>query len=128
MSLVRLSLAVIAVLQLSFEPRTNGIPLIVGEWRDAPRLWIQATPVWRFRPVADDAQMKELAARAWGPESRDVRVTGSRTIGGKLWSEIELITGHDCGRPGADVVRVRGWVPAHAASGDLNVWYYPRGC
>lgn len=100
----------------------------VGEWRDAPRLWIQASPVWRFRPVADDAQMKELAARAWGPESRDVRVTGSRTIGGKLWADVELITAHDCGRPGADAVRVRGWVPAHAASGDLNVWYYPRGC
>ncbi len=99
-----------------------------GEWRHAQRLWLQASPVWRFRPVADGQPMSTLAERAWGPESRDVRVTATRTIDGRLWAEVELITGHDCGGPGAGVVRVHGWLPAHAASGDLNVWYYPRGC
>ena len=98
------------------------------EWRGAPRLWLQASPLWRFRPVADGQPMRTLAERAWGPESRDVRVTATRTIDGRLWAEVELITEHDCGGPGAGVVRVRGWLPAHAASGDLNVWYYPRGC
>jgi hypothetical protein len=98
------------------------------EWRTAPRLWLQASPVWRFRPVTDIGQLKELATRAWGPESRAVRVTGTRTIDGRLWAEVELITEHDCGGPGAGVFRVRGWVPAHAPSGDLNLWYYSRGC
>jgi hypothetical protein len=72
--------------------------------------------------------MRALAERAWGPESRDVRVTGMRTVNGALWAAVEVITDHDCGGSGAGVVRVRGWLPAHAASGDLNVWYYPRGC
>ncbi len=98
------------------------------DWRAAPRLWLQASPLWRFRPVADGQPMRTLAERAWGPESRDVRVTGTRTIDGKLWAEVELITDHDCGRPGAGLVRGRGWIPAHAASGDLNVWYHSRGC
>jgi hypothetical protein len=99
-----------------------------GEWRSAARLWVQAFPVWRFRPVAEGQPMTALAERVWGPESRDVRVTGMRTVGDRLWVEVELITGHDCGAVGAGMVRARGWIPAHAPSGDLNVWYYPRGC
>ena len=99
-----------------------------GEWRAAPRLWLQASPVWRFRPVSDPKQMKELARRAWGDESRNVRVTGMRTIDGALWAEVEVVNDHDCGSIEKVVVRARGWVPAHAPSGNLNVWYYARGC
>jgi hypothetical protein len=98
-----------------------------GEGKKAPRLWLQASPVWRFRSVADGPPMKALAERAWGPENRDVRVIGTRTVGGALWAEVELISGHDCGATEV-VVRARGWVRAHAPSGNLNVWYYPRGC
>jgi hypothetical protein len=99
-----------------------------GEWRTAPRLWLQASPMWRFRPLSDGPQMKALAQRAWGPESRDVRVTAMRTIDGALWAEVELLYEHDCASIDKPVARARGWLPAHAPSGNLNVWYYPRGC
>jgi hypothetical protein len=97
-----------------------------GEWRTAKRRWLQVSPLWRFHPVSDDAGMAKLAERAFGPESRDAKVIDFRVVDGVLWVEVEWVYASDCG--GIEVPRVRGWVPAQARSGALNVWYYPRGC
>jgi hypothetical protein len=99
-----------------------------GEWRSAKRVWLQDSPIWRFHDAASDAAQKELAERAWGPESRDVRIVGFRTIAGSLWSEVEVVNESECSSASPPRVRARGWVPAHAPSGALNLWYYPRGC
>jgi hypothetical protein len=97
-----------------------------GEWRTAKRRWLQVSPLWRFHPVKSDAEMVELAERAFGPESRDVKVIDFRIVDGVLWVDVELVYASDC--TGSELPRVRGWVPAHAHSGALNVWYYARGC
>jgi hypothetical protein len=97
-----------------------------GEWRTARRRWLQVSPLWRFHPVKSDAEMAALAERAFGPESRDAKVMGFRIVDGVLWVDVELVYVTECS--GAEVPRVRGWVPAHARSGALNVWYYARGC
>ena len=97
-----------------------------GDWRRAKRRWLQVSPLWRFQPVKGDVEMAKLAERAFGPESRDVKVIDFRIVDARLWVEAELVYASECG--GDDLPRVRGWVPAHTPSGALNVWYYSRGC
>jgi len=98
------------------------------DWRTAPRLWLQATPLWTFHPVYDPGELKTLADRAWGPESRDVRVLDFRTVDGRLWVEIELIAQSECETLNPPQVLARGWLPAHSSAGALNLWYHSRGC
>ncbi len=43
------------------------------EWRAAPRLWLQASPVWRFRPVADGQPMRTRRACVGAGEPRRAR-------------------------------------------------------
>ncbi len=97
-------------------------------WRGAKRAWLQASPVWRFRAVASEAESSRLATRAFGPESRDVRVLGLRTVSDALWAEVEIVNQSECASIEPPKVRARGWIPVHAPSGALNVWYYARGC
>ena len=99
-----------------------------GEWRTAKRRWLQVSPLWRFHAVKSDAEMATLAERAFGPESRDVTVTDLRVVDGALWIEVEIVYESECASIDPPKVRARGWVPAHARSGALNVWYYSRGC
>ena len=99
-----------------------------GQWRTAPRVWLQATPLWRYHPVNEPREMKALAERAWGAESRDVRVLDFRNVDGRLWVEIELVAESECETLDPPEILARGWLPAHSSTGTLNIWYHPRGC
>jgi hypothetical protein len=89
--------------------------------------WVQASPVWRYHAATSEAEQLQLAASAWGSGNRDVRTVGTRRIGDVLWVEIEVLNHSFCvGR--TPVVRERGWIPAHAPSGAVNIWYASRGC
>jgi hypothetical protein len=99
-----------------------------GEWRRAKRRWLQVSPLWRFQAVKSDAEMAALAERALGPESRDATVLDFRMVDGALWVEVEIVYESECASIDPPKGRARGWVPAHARSGALNVWYYSRGC
>jgi hypothetical protein len=89
--------------------------------------WVQASRIWRFRAAASEAEQLRLATGAWGRGDPDVRTLGTRRIGDVLWVEIEVLNHSFC--VGQDpVVRERGWIPAHAPSGAINIWYSSRGC
>jgi hypothetical protein len=71
-----------------------------------------------------------LAPRSRPPagNDEDVRVNGFRTVAGKLWVQIEVMSDSGCESSDPPAVKARGWVPAHDASGAPTVWFYSRGC
>jgi hypothetical protein len=84
--------------------------------------------VWRFHEVAGEAERERLAEEAWGREHRDVRVVGFRDVAGVLWLEIESLSHTSCSSSEPPTVKARGWIPAHAPSGEPTVWFAARGC
>lgn len=64
--------------------------------------------------------------KTYGDE--DVKVSGFRTVAGKLWLQVEVLTHSICESETTPAVRARGWVPAHDASGAPTVWFPSRGC
>jgi hypothetical protein len=64
--------------------------------------------------------------RPYGGE--DVRIKQRRTIGGRLWLDIEVISHSICESDKPPAVKARGWVRAHDATGAPTVWFASRGC
>jgi len=62
------------------------------------------------------------------PRQSDVRVQGQRTIDGKLWLAIEVISHSVCESTEPATVKARGWIRAHDAAGTPTVWFPSRGC
>lgn len=89
--------------------------------------WVPASPIWRFHAATSEAEQREIARDAWGSDNPDVRVLGTRRIGDVLWVEIEVLNHSFCVGQ-TPVVLERGWIPAHAPSGAVNIWYSSRGC
>jgi hypothetical protein len=89
--------------------------------------WVQASPIWRFHAVTSEAERRRVATDAWGQDNPDVRILGTRRIGEVLWVEVEVLNHSFCTGQ-TPVVLERGWIPAHASSGEVNVWYSSRGC
>jgi hypothetical protein len=94
---------------------------------EAKPAWVQASPIWRFHATTNEAQQREFATGAWGPDNPNVRALGTRRIGDVLWVEIEVLNHSFCVGQ-TPVVRERGWIPVHATSGAVNIWYSSRGC
>jgi hypothetical protein len=94
---------------------------------EAVPAWVQASAIWRFHAATSEAEQLQLATDAWGPGHPDVRTVGTRRIGDVLWVEIEVLNHSFCVGQ-TPVVRERGWIPAHAPSGAVNIWYSSRGC
>lgn len=57
-----------------------------------------------------------------------VRIIGSRQSGGRLWFQIEVMSHSVCTGNNEPRVIDRGWVPAHAPSGQPSIWFFSRGC
>jgi hypothetical protein len=85
--------------------------------------------VWQFHDVKNDAEREVLAEEAWGREQLAARVAGSKEIDGRLWLDVELWSHSICERAGEEpTFKARGWMPAHAASGEPAIWFSARGC
>lgn len=63
-----------------------------------------------------------------GHDARDVRVKAVRTVKGKLWVEIEVISHTICESDEPPRVEARGWIRAHDGTGAPTVWFPSRGC
>jgi len=61
-------------------------------------------------------------------KDRHVRVKRHRTINGKLWLEIEVISHSVCESTEPAAIKARGWIKAHDAAGTPTVWFPSRGC
>lgn len=61
-------------------------------------------------------------------EEIPVAVAGSAMFDGKLWILAVVLKESVCSSSDAPSVLKSGWVPAHSTSGELNIWFYSRGC
>ncbi len=57
-----------------------------------------------------------------------VQVFGFRQHDGELWVEVAVLSNSICESNEEPRVSARGWLPAHARSGEPAVWFYSRGC
>jgi hypothetical protein len=105
------------------------VALTRADWEQDTKVWIQDATVWRFHPVTVATERERLAREVWGREHDDVRVKAVREVDGALWLDVELMSHSTCGsRFDEPIVKARGWIPAHAPSGEPTVWYSARGC
>ncbi len=86
--------------------------------------------------LPDRKMQKPTSSHPYG-EARDVKVLEKKTIEGELWLKVKLVQETGCtsktGEPvfakhpitGKDV---EGWVPLKNDKGELNFWFYSRGC
>jgi hypothetical protein len=93
-----------------------------------PRVWLRDTPAWVFSPVTDETERSRLARDSWGPEYHSVRVVRTRSVAGRLWLRVELLSHSVCESIAAPVVVRRGWMTAHDSEGEPTVWFSSRGC
>jgi hypothetical protein len=70
------------------------------------------TPVERSRPGADV----------------HVRLVELRRVGDDLWVHVEVLSHSGCESAEEPGVTARGWLPAHAPSGEPTIWFFSRGC
>ena len=61
-----------------------------------------------------------------GPAPSDFEVLETRTVAGDTWMRISIYTGNCLSNTHSVVAS--GWLPVHAETGRLNVWFYSRGC
>jgi hypothetical protein len=73
-----------------------------------------------------DARTRVPLRRPYGNEN--VRVKAQRTVAGKLWVEIEVISHSACESDKPPTVKAAGWITAHDGTGAPTVWFYSRGC
>jgi len=57
-----------------------------------------------------------------------VRVLKSNLVDGKLWIEVHLPVEDDCGNIDSSTPPTQGWIRAHSKSGNVTLWFNPRGC
>jgi hypothetical protein len=97
-----------------------------SDWWNEPKAWIQDSVVWRFREVSDADWERVADEMWWRPdwEENIVRVLRVRDIGGTTWLEIEILSNSSCESNEPPRIKARGWIPAYAPSGAVNVWFW----
>lgn len=98
-----------------------------ASWQETPRVWLEDSGEWRFRPAVDPAEAAAFMERVWGPATRYVRINQHRRLAGELWLEVEVLEDSPCLVVEPDVV-ARGWIPAHGTGGAPTAWFHARGC
>ena len=58
----------------------------------------------------------------------NVRIKERRTIGGRLWVAIEVISHTICESDKPPAVKARGWIRVHDNTGAPTIWFPSRGC
>ena len=83
------------------------------------RLWTLPTTLSRN---------KRIAIKGYGrPVHYDVNVISAKKKGHQLWLRVELLGPGRCSGVEPKVI-AKGWIPAYSRRGNLNAWFYSRGC
>lgn len=109
--------------------------------------WVNATSRDQFKPLAElfDQALTAITEHFTGrlrnapggtvtgdryTNNRSVRVLEVRQVGAAQWINVEVLDYSPCTVPvGREPqVMARGWMPAHAESGEPTVWFSSRGC
>ena len=104
------------------QDHTHDIPLLISE--SLPYL----TGAWNgrvYRTAGNAGTVTQIKSRE--PEA-PVAVAGSAMLDKKLWFMVVVLKESPCASAEAPTVLQAGWIPAHSKSGDLNIWFYSRGC
>lgn len=111
-----------------FDRRPGWLQVALGEvdWRDDRHVWIEETPVWRFHGFTSEAERENQEIELFGRENPTVNFIRSRTVEGRLWLHVQILshTIYESDEPPRVVAA--GWVPAHDAAGQSAVWFYSR--
>ena len=78
-----------------------------------------------FATVGDATTSTVVVSRG---EEISIAVASSAMFEGKLWILVVVLKDSVCSSSDAPRVLGSGWIPAHSASGTLNIWFYSRGC
>ena len=109
--------------------------------------WVNATSRDEFKPLAAlfDQALTEITEHFTGrlrsapggafigdrfAERKTVNVLEVRQVGAAQWLHVEVLDISLCTAPVGKEPQViaRGWMPAHADSGEPTVWFSSRGC
>lgn len=93
---------------------TDRLTYLTGEWDGRLASSAGGTP----RPVSAERDPDGL---------HDVRIVGFEDRGDDLWIDVEVLSASACTSNDPRVV-AKGWLRAHAASGEPVVWFFARGC
>ena len=86
------------------------------------------TDAWDGFVSASPGRARTRAPQRRPDGTEDVRVKGLRTVGGKLWVDIEVISHSPCESDKPPAIKARGWIRAHDETGAPTVWFPSRGC
>jgi hypothetical protein len=109
--------------------------------------WLSGSNAGRFRSLPELLKGRGFLTQAWNgwlyksPRSEGSRENILSALGerrhvvfadmaedaGQMWFLVVVVDGTICDG-GPRSVLAAGWIPAHSASGQLNAWYYSRGC
>lgn len=111
---------------------------------DGP-VWIQATPQAKYHSLASLLQKRlsyitpasaghiftrpggsDISASVSGETS--VSVVKSTNVDDKLWLYVQVMSHSICDPSEKPDVVLQGWMPAYTPAGQLNLWFYARGC
>jgi hypothetical protein len=109
--------------------------------------WVNASARDAFKPLAElfDRNLTAITEHFTGrlrtapggtmlgeryTENQSVRVLEVRQVGNAQWINVEVLDYSPCTVPAGREPQViaKGWLPAHAESGEPTVWFFSRGC
>jgi len=93
---------------------SESLPYLTGAWNGRV-----------YGTAGDQSTATKIKLR--GPEA-PVAVAGSAMLDNNLWFLIVVLKESPCASAEAPSVLQAGWIPAHSEAGNLNIWFYSRGC
>jgi hypothetical protein len=78
-----------------------------------------------FATVGDATTSTVVVSRG---EEIPIAVAASSMFEGEPWILVVVLKESVCSSSDAPAVLSSGWIPAHSASGALNIWFYSCGC
>ena len=86
------------------------------------------TSAWDKRLFSRASEPSTAAALKVTGDEIPIAVAETAILKGKLWILVVVLKESVCSSADAPAVLASGWIPAHARTGKMNIWFYSRGC